>query len=116
TQSVIAGSTTPFAFALTATPRAFTEATNVSQPSSFAPFTLLSATASNALTLGNNSVLSIDVGTGTDNGTLSVASTLPGSVSISPNAQLLAASINTSDTALNSVSAGSGATYPSSEF
>ncbi|HVA70938.1 MAG TPA: prepilin-type N-terminal cleavage/methylation domain-containing protein [Acidimicrobiales bacterium] len=116
TQSVIAGSTTPFAFALVATPRAFTEATNVPQLSSFAPFTLLSATSSNALSLGNNSVLSIDVGTGTDNGALNVASPLPGSVSISPNSQLLAASINTSDSTLNSVSAGSGTTYPSSEY
>jgi len=115
TQSVIAGSATPFAFALSATPRAFTEAVNPTQLATFAPFSLLSTTSHTALTLGNNSVLSINVGTGVDNGALAIASPYAGAVSMSANSQLLATSINTSDTGLNSVSAGSGTTYPSSE-
>lgn len=116
TQSLNTNSTTPFTFALSATPRVFTEATNVASLPSFSPFSLLSATSCSALTLGSNAVLSINVGSGTGNGALGVASTCPGTVAISANAQLLATSINTSDTALNSVSAGSGATYPSSEY
>jgi len=116
TQSVIAGSSTPFAFALSATPRAFTEAVNPTQLLTFAPFSLLSTTSPIALTLGNNSVLSINVGTGVDNGALAIASPYAGAVSMSANSQLLAKSINTADTALNSVSAGSGATYPLTEF
>ncbi len=116
TQSKITNSTAPFAFALTATPRSFTETTNPSRLPSFSPFSLLSATSCSALSLGNNAVLSINVGTGTGNGSLGVASTCPGAVTVNANAQLLASSINTSDSALNSVTAGSGASYPSSEY
>ena len=116
TQSNITSTSAPFAFALTATPRSFTEATNPVQMPSFSPFSLLSSSSCSALSLGNNAVLSINVGTGTDNGSLGVASTCPGAISISPNAQLLATSINTSDPTLNSVTAGSGAIYPSSEY
>ena len=116
TQSTITSSSTPFEFALSATPRVFTEATNASQLPTFAPFSLLNPSSCSALSLGNNAVLSINVGTGTDNGALGVASTCPGAISIAANAQLLATSINTSDTALNSVTAGSGAIYPSHEY
>lgn len=110
TQSVIAGSSTPFAFALSATPRAFTEAVNPAPLSRFAPLSLLSTSSQTALTLGGNSVLSINVGTGVDNGALAIASPYAGAISMSSTSQLLAASINTSDTALNTVSAGCGAT------
>ncbi|HVB50427.1 MAG TPA: hypothetical protein VND89_01605 [Acidimicrobiales bacterium] len=116
TQSQITNSLAAFAFDLSATPRGFTEATNATQLPTFAPFSLLSPSSCSALSLGNNSVLSINVGTGTDNGALEVASPCPGAVAIAANAQLLATSINTSDTALNSVSAGSGAVYPSNEY
>lgn len=116
TQSVVTGSSIPFAFALTATPRALSEAVNPTQLTSFAPLSLLSTTSHSALTLGNNSVLSINVGTGTNNGALDIASPFPGAVSLSANSQLLATSINTSDPTLDSVSSGSGTTYPSSEY
>ena len=116
TQSVIAGTSTPFSFALSATPRIFSETANPAPPSSFAPFTVLNTSSCNALTLGNNAALSINVGTGTGNGSLGVASTCAGAVSVGPNAQLVATSVVTADTSLNSVTAGSGATYPSSEY
>lgn len=116
TQSVIAGSSTPFAFALSATPRAFTEAVNPTKLMTFAPFSLLSTTSSTALTLGNNSILSINLGTGLDNGALAIASPFAGAISMSPGSQLNATSIYTSDTALNSVSGSGAPSVPLSEY
>jgi len=116
TQSNITSSSAPFEFALSAAPRVFSDTAGGVALPTFAPFSLLNPSSCSALSLGNNSVLSINVASGTDNGALGVASTCPGAISIAANAQLLATSINTSDTALNSVSAGSGAIYPSSEY
>ncbi|MDE3008471.1 MAG: hypothetical protein KGI14_05525 [Acidobacteriota bacterium] len=114
TQSKIIASTADFEFALTATPRSFTETVNAASLPSFSPFSLLSKTSCSALTMANNSVLSINVGTGTGNGSLGVSSTCAGSVSVASGAQLLASSVNTSDPSLNSVT-GSGS-YPSTEY
>ncbi len=114
TQSNITASTAAFEFALTATPRSFSEAVNPATLPTFSPFSLLSKTSCTALTMANNSVLSINVGTGTGNGSLGVSSTCSGSVSVSNNATLKAASVNTSNPSLNSLT-GPGS-YPSTEY
>lgn len=116
TQSVIAGSSKPFAFALSATPRAFTEAVNPTSLATFAPFSLLSTASGTALSIGNNSALSISVGAGLNNGALAIASTYASAISMSNGSTLNATSINTSDTGLNSVSGSGAPSPPLSEF
>lgn len=116
TLSTNTGSSTPFSFTLTAAPRTYSDVAPRPAPALYSPFSLLSSTSCSALTLGNNAVLSINVGSGTDNGALGVASTCAGAVSVGPNAQLLATSVITPNTSLDAISAGSGATYPSSEY
>lgn len=113
---VINESKSPFTYTLVATPRAWTAASGGGPPGGqqpFAPLTLL-GTGCSELTLGNNATLSINVGGGTNNGQLAIASTCVGSASISNNATLGVSSIVTANPGLNAVT-GKGQ-YPGTEY
>jgi prepilin-type N-terminal cleavage/methylation domain-containing protein len=120
TRSLIAGSGLPFTFVLTATPRLLGEG-NPSPPPipPFAPFTLLNNSAcngTNVLSIGNGT-LSINVGTGTGNGTLGLTSTCPNAVSVANSGQLDASGgIVTADPTLNSCTSGPTGSCPPSEY
>ena len=89
------------------------------QNAPFAPFTLLNDSAcagNNVLTIGNGT-LSINVGTGTGNGTLGLTSTCPNAISVANSGQLNASGgIVTADPTLNSCAAGPTGTCPSNEY
>ncbi len=105
-----------FSYALNATPREWTSASG-GGPSGgqypATPLTLLGSGCSD-LTLLQNASLSINVGGGSDNGAVAIASTCNGSAAISNGADLGVAAIVTSDPALQTVT-GKG-TYPSTEY
>ncbi len=106
-----------FSYSLTATPRAWTSASGGMAGGGvpFAPFTLLDPTSCNALRVGQGT-LSVNVGAGTGNGILSIASTCPGAVTVSNGGTLAASSVITADQSLNTIATNAQATYPSNEY
>lgn len=106
-----------YTFALTAAPRAWLGSNGGGSP--YAAVTLLSASGScpsTVLSVANNATLSINVGSGTNNGVLAVNSSCPGSMTVGNGGAIQASSIVTNDPSLNSVATNSQATYPSSEI
>ncbi len=106
-----------FSYSLTATPRAWTS-TSGGVPGGgvpYAPFTLLDPNSCSALRVGQGT-LSVNVGTGTGNGVLSIASTCPGAVTVSNGGTLAASSVITADQSLNTIATNAQATYPSNEY
>jgi prepilin-type N-terminal cleavage/methylation domain-containing protein len=115
-QFVINEPQSQFTYTLAATPRAWnSKSGNGPTGGQFpaTPLTLLGSGCSD-LTLLQNATLSINVGGGTDNGSVAIASPCDGSAAIANGATLGVASIVTSDPLLRTA-IGNGS-YPSTEY
>jgi prepilin-type N-terminal cleavage/methylation domain-containing protein len=104
--------TSKYTYTLIAAPRAWVAGPGVSTGGvPYAPFTLAETGAcpSTVLSIGNNASLTINVGTGTGNGVLSVYSPCTNSVVVGTNGSITAGAVVTNNTSLASVTSGTSA-------